>query len=417
MRRTAALALLLSLAYAADDAAPTCRCVLASRPAGLTTVADTGLPELDKRIASEASFLENLYKIDADLVLLGGEPARKAFTVIGADGKATVFVSASWLSDVWQEDNRVATVAAILAHQHAHVLQAKRKCTLSEWSREKQADLLAGWYLGKRNIATLGSGSDLDNAFATSLYQAPDDFLNARFDHGDPAARVTAIRKGFFMFREERQPIDKVFKGSLAMFPRPNEGLADGVGKPAGAVVRVKVECLHKGPCGHQVACTHPQPCVHKVSCKHESPCVHKTPCVHREACTHAIPCVHKTRCVHRTRCQHHVSCVHTVPCTHYDSDGNPKHAYDYLHNFDYEHEYDYEHEWDYEHKHDYQHEFDIPHEFDTEHPFDPIHEFDMAHEWDPIHEFDLAHEWDPLHDYDVRFVPAEDAGGASGAK
>jgi hypothetical protein len=309
------------------------------------------------------------------------------------------------MKEVWAGENRVATVAAILAHQHAHVLQAKRKCPLPEWAREKHADLLAGWYLGKRNVATLGSGSDLDKAFAASLFATRDEFLNARFDHGDPALRVSAIRQGFTLFREGRVPLDKAYKESLAHFPPPNEGLADGAERPAGLLGRIKVECLHKGPC------------VHKVACKHESPCVHKTPCVHRVKCEHELPCVHKTRCVHRIRCEHKVSCVHTVPCRHLDADGNPMHNFDYLHNFDYEHEYDYEHEWDYEHEHDYEHEFDIPHEFDTEHPFDPIHEFDMAHEWDPIHEFDLAHEWDPIHDYDVRFVPAEESGGAPGAK
>src|SRR5512134_3867415 len=157
MRWMAALGLLLCWARAADDPAPTCRCVLASRPKDVKTVAETGLPELDKRILSETAFLRNLYGIDAEFLLLAGEPERKAFTVADADGKSAVFVSAALLKEAWAGDNRVATVAAILAHQHAHVLQAKRKCPLPEWSREKQADLLAGWFLGKRNVATLGT--------------------------------------------------------------------------------------------------------------------------------------------------------------------------------------------------------------------------------------------------------------------
>jgi hypothetical protein len=417
MRRIATVALLLCWAHTglAEESSTPCRCVLAARPGGLKTVADTATPELDKRIRSELSFLTGLFGVEPEFVLLAGDAARKAFAVAG--GKGTVLVSAAWMKKLWGGEHRVGTVATVLAHQYAHILQEKRKCALQEWSRERHADFLAGWYLGKRNVATLGSGADLDAAFAAALFAARDEFLNARFDHGTPDLRASAMRQGFSVFRSSKLSLDKTYDQGLTLFPPPNEGLADGAEKPAGLLGRVKVECLHKGPCNHEVACEHPKPCTHKVACKHESPCVHHRPCVHREPCSHHTPCVHKTRCVHRTRCEHHVPCVHTVPCKHYDADGNPMHNYDYLHNFDYEHEYDYEHEWDYEHEHDTEHEYDIPHEFDTEHPFDPIHEFDMAHEWDPIHDFDLAHEWDPLHDYDVRFVPQGDAEGAPGAK
>ncbi|MFI5401566.1 MAG: hypothetical protein ACHQ1G_01420 [Planctomycetota bacterium] len=405
MRKTAAIGLLLCWVCAGEET-PTSRCVVAAKPAEMKTVPETGVPELDKRIKSECGFMNGLFGVEPEFVLLAGNPPRKAFAV--SDGKGTVFVSAAWLQQLWGSEHRVATVASVIAHQYAHILQEKRKCPLPEWSRERHADYLAGWYLGKRNVATLGSGTDLDAAFAASLFSTRDEYLNARFDHGAPDMRAAAIKQGFNAFRAGKLSLDKAYTAGLAAFPPPNEGLADGSERPAGLLGRIKVECLHKGPCNHEVACTHPKPCTHKVACKHESPCVHHTPCVHRVDCVHTIPCVHKTRCVHRTRCEHKVPCVHTCPCRHKDADGKRIHDFDYLHNFDYEHDYDYEHEWDYEHKHDTKHEYDVPHEFDTEHPFDPIHEFDMAHEWDPIHEFDLAHEWDPIHDYDVRFVPQE---------
>jgi hypothetical protein len=412
----AAIALLLCWARPgpAEESPASCRCVLKARPANLKTVAETGLPELDKRIRSECSFLNGLFGVAPEFALLAGGPERKAFAV--ADGTGAVFVSGAWLKELWAAEHRVATVAAVLAHQYAHILQEKRKCPLPEWARERHADCLAGWYLGKRNVATLGSGKDLDAAFAASLFAARDDFLNARFDHGAPDLRVAAMRLGFNLFREQRLTLDKVYTQGIKAFPPPNEGLADAAERPQGLLGRIKVECLHKGPCGHQVACTHPKPCTHKVACKHGTPCVHRKPCEHQDPCTHFIPCVHKTPCVHKVDCEHKVPCVHRIPCDHFDADGNQLHEYHYEHNFDYEHECDYEHEWDYEHEHDTEHEYDVPHEFDTEHPYDPIHEFDMAHEWDPVHDFDLAHEWDPLHDYDVRFVPEEAAGGA-GAK
>jgi len=421
MRRTAAVGLLLCWAYAgpATEQAPTSRCILAAKPAGVKSVTETGLPELDKRLKSECAFLNQLFGVEPEFVLVSGGTPRRAFAVTG--GKGAVFVSATWLQEIWADENRVATVAAVLAHQYAHVVQERRVCLLPEWARELDADMLAGWYLGKRNIATLGSGTDLDPAFAAALFASKDEYLNARLDHGPPERRASALSQGFTLFRAGKLTLDKAYRQGLETFPPPNEGLADDVAAPPeGRFARVKVECLHKGPCSHEVACTHPQPCVHKVACKHELPCVHHTPCVHRVECVHTVPCVHRIACVHRVQCTHHVGCVHTIPCTHakhdydYDAKGNRiacchrAHDFDYLHNFDFAHEWDFEHEYDTLHEHDTRHEYDVPHEFDTEHPFDPLHEFDMAHDWDPIHDHDLAHDWDPVHDYDVRFVPDE---------
>jgi hypothetical protein len=412
MRRASVVLLVLALAHAGPELEPTCRCVVTALPSGLRTVAETGLPELDARIRSECGHLQNLFGVEPEFVLLADGGPRKAFVVVGPGGTGTVAVSASWLRRFWDGDHRVATVAATLAHQYAHILQGKRECTMPERSRELHADLLAGWFLGKRNVATLRSGDELDAAFAASLFAEEDEYLNTRFEHGTVEARVAALCKGFRFFRGDKLRLDKVFEQGSHLFPPPSVGLHDDAKPPPGEYLKLKLECVHKGPCRHEVPCRHPQPCVHKVSCKHESPCVHRSPCVHQVPCMHRRPCTHRVACVHRTRCTHKIDCVHTVPCSHLDADGNPIHAFDYLHNFDYEHDWDYEHEFDLEHEFDTEHDYDMAHEFDTEHPFDPVHEFDMAHDWDPIHDHDLAHEWDPLHDYDVRFVPKEAAGG-----
>jgi hypothetical protein len=430
MPRRAPIALLvLALAHAGPEAQqePICRCVLAAVPAGTKTVSDTGLPEMDQRLKSESNFLKSLFKVEPQLLLLADGAARDAFAVDAAPG--SVALRAGWLKERWDSDHRAATVAVALAHQWAHVLQAQRGCKLPEMARELHADLLAGWYLGRRNFASLKSGPVLDAAFAASLFADPAEFLNERFEHGASDARVRALCEGFRLFRMEKLSLDKVYAKGLKLFPPPKVGMADEGPKPEGLLGRIKIECTHRAACTHRVACKHPQPCVHKVACKHEAPCVHRSPCIHKVACEHKIPCVH------RVKIERKVPCVHTIPCRHkahdfdrlhercYDGKGNPiecPHTVPcthYLHDFDYLHNFDYEYDWDFEHEFDRMHEFDMAHEFDTEHPFDPAHEFDMAHDWDPVHEFDLAHEWDPPHDYDVRYVPAEDAAGGPGAK
>jgi len=420
MARRVPLLLLLGLAQAAPpgEREPPCRCLVAAMPPGLATCADTGLPQLDRRIRSERNFLRSLFGVDPAFVLLDEGAPRDAFTVASADGH-TVAVRAGWLRDFWSEDNRAANVAAAIAHQYAHVLQDARKCKLPEMARELQADLLAGWYLGTRNIAT-PKGDELDAAFAASLFAKPDGVLNARFEHGAPDARVRAISEGFRLFRREKLPLAKVYAYGLERFPPPKVGTVEGPPPPPGVRMRKeKVECVHRVACEHHVDCEHPQPCIHQVPCKHESPCVHRSPCIHM------VPCVHRQACVHRVECRHKVDCVHTIPCVHAEHECDYLHEFDrdwrgnrvacihsvpcthFLHRCDFLHNFDYAHDWDFEHEFDPLHDYDMAHDFDTEHDFDPVHDFDMAHPWDPVHDFDLAHEWDPAHDYDVQVVPA----------
>jgi hypothetical protein len=428
MRRATALAVLLCAAHAGppEEQAPICRCALAAKPAGLKTVGATGLAELDQRLKSESNFLKQLYGVEAELILLAAGAERPVFAAPNA-----VAFAADWMRLRWQaQDDRAATVAFWVAHQWAHVLQQQRGCKLPEISRELHADLLAGWFLGRRNFATLGSGPELNPAFARSLFAEEGAFANERFEHGRAIDRAEAVMNGFRLFRKDKLALDRIYAEGLKLYPPPQIGSADDVsGPPAGAYTTVKVECTHRGPCHHRAPCTHQGPCVHKTSCKHEAPCEHQVTCTHRVPCEHQVPCVHKVKCRHR------IACVHTVPCRHrmhecdylHDSDVDYKgdrvrctHSIPcthFLHSVDFLHLYDLEHEYDLAHDFDRQHRYDLAHDFDLKHKFDRPHDFDPAHDWDPVHEFDPAHEWDPLHAYDVRYVPVAEAEGASGAK
>lgn len=385
---------------------------------GLRDLPESGDKWLDRRVRSERNFLEMLFGVKPRLRLFGPDAPRDVFVARDATGEPFVGFRASWLIEKCsqQEEHRTARVAYALAHQYAHVLQWKRGCKLPEMAREQLADMLAGWYLGKRNIATLKGEPPLNRGFSAALFKRPVPFLNERFEHGRPEERVYALELGFTLSREDKLSQRKAYQRGLYSFLPPKVGVA---GAPVEAPVPEgggrKVECTHHGPCKHKVPCKHPQPCVHKVNCSHLGPCVHRTPCWHKVECRHRSPCVH------RVECRHKVDCVHTVPCVHrehpydcahecdYDQWGNRvqcmhrvrcthfKHRFDFLHNFDYAHD------WDFEHEYDTQHDSDFAHEFDTQHEGDPIHEFDFAHEWDPVHDHDLAHGFDLVHDYDIK--------------
>jgi hypothetical protein len=394
--------------------APVCRCFLGAKPSDLKTVPDTGVEELDKRLATERDFLVKLFGVDAQIVVLADGSPRPVF----ATPKSVAFAR-DWLKLRWKSgDSRAAVVAFALAHQWAHVLQEQRGLKLQGIAREHHADLLAGWFLGRRNLSTLGGGPELDPTFTTALFAAQDPFANERFEHGRPIDRAEVVQNGFRLFRKDKLTLDTMLAEGHKHCPPAEIGMADDLAAPPeGGHVAVKVECMHKGPCHHRAPCRHQGPCVHKVPCKHKVPCVHEIPCTHRVQCKHEVECKHRVKCKHRIPCVHKIPCSHTIPCNHLDADGNPIHAYHFQHSYDTEHAYDYEHDYDLAHKFDRAHSYDLAHDHDFKHKFDPEHEFDLAHEWDPVHEYDPAHEGDPLHAYDIRYVPEEQAEEASGAK
>lgn len=211
MRGMAALSLLLCAAHAE----PTDPCVLTSNPPGVEHAADTGIAELDKRIESERGFLAALFGVEPELVLFTAGAPRRAFAVVRKDGTAAVYLSRARLRELWKGDHRVAAVAAVLAHVYAHVLQCKLG-SVPVHSCVEHADLLVGWYLGKRNIATLQDGEDLDAAFA-SVFATYNEFLATPF--GRIERQAETLRRGFDLFRCKRIGLDRMCREGLDLFP------------------------------------------------------------------------------------------------------------------------------------------------------------------------------------------------------
>jgi hypothetical protein len=114
----------------------------------------------------------------------------KVTNSLGPDG-TVVFGLTLLDSELKRDGGYGLAVPAIMAHEFAHIVQFKRKSTLSTKEQELQADYLAGWYLGNRWIYT-----DVRAAFE-AFFQMGDYQFNSPNHHGTPKQRLAAIQAGF----------------------------------------------------------------------------------------------------------------------------------------------------------------------------------------------------------------------------
>ena len=187
------------------------RCLYEGQIAGVERMASTGNRWLDSRIGSEHFFLKSLFRLDAKIVLLGEDAPRDAFVQQNSEGKATVYFKGPWLKKTCtkRKHHNTARVAYILAHQYAHALQAKMGCTLPEIARERHADMLAGWFRGRRNIATLKGKPPMNASFAPHMFPNVVEYMNERYEHGTAEMRAKALAEGFKAWRADRLSLSK----------------------------------------------------------------------------------------------------------------------------------------------------------------------------------------------------------------
>jgi hypothetical protein len=97
------------------------------------------------------------------------------------------------------------TVAAIMAHEFAHILQFKLGEDLPTKQKELEADYMAGWYIA--NV----SGTALDVASSEALrtfYSKGDYGFNDPNHHGTPQERMRAVQAGL---RDSRSSLKQAF--------------------------------------------------------------------------------------------------------------------------------------------------------------------------------------------------------------
>ena len=97
------------------------------------------------------------------------------------------------------------TVAAIMAHEFAHILQFKLGEDLPTQAKELEADYMAGWYIGNSGDAWQGQ---ISSQALRAFYSLGDFAFNSPTHHGTPDERTRAVEAGI---RDARSPLRKAF--------------------------------------------------------------------------------------------------------------------------------------------------------------------------------------------------------------
>jgi len=154
----------------------------------------TGNSYVDNWFNSQKSELEKVFDVEADLYIYddGNSPNAYATKSNWVNGQIA-FGKNLLVQYLWRMDKGSAGIAAILAHEYAHVLQQWMGSKLSWKYRELHADFLAGYYLHTRNYITY---SNL-NIFASTFFELGDDAFWSPSHHGNKYERLEAFKAGF----------------------------------------------------------------------------------------------------------------------------------------------------------------------------------------------------------------------------
>jgi predicted metalloprotease len=101
------------------------------------------------------------------------------------------------------------SIAAIMAHEFAHIAQFRRGPNEPTIIRELHADFLAGWYLANDPQFQL---SNVEPAFR-AFYDRGDYQFNRQTSHGTPQQRLSAVKAGY---QRVGTSLDRAYTDGLA---------------------------------------------------------------------------------------------------------------------------------------------------------------------------------------------------------
>jgi hypothetical protein len=132
------------------------------------------------------------------------------------------------------DKNSGLTIALIIAHEYAHILQFQSHCALTGKYRELQADFMAGFFLARQGKVT---GEDVKLLLKT-FYKFGDRRFWDKSHHGTPEERSFMALEGFNCGKKEPSYINAYQSGVICVenhFIRENQ---KKVTKPVKKVVR-----------------------------------------------------------------------------------------------------------------------------------------------------------------------------------
>ncbi len=111
------------------------------------------------------------------------------------------------------DKNSGLTIALIIAHEYAHILQFQSHCALAGKYRELQADFMAGFFLARQGKVT---GSDVKLLLKT-FYKFGDRRFWDKSHHGTPEERSFMALEGFNCGKKEPSYINAYQLGVLCV--------------------------------------------------------------------------------------------------------------------------------------------------------------------------------------------------------
>jgi hypothetical protein len=129
-----------------------------------------------------------------------------------------------------EDKNSGLTIALIIAHEYAHILQFQSHCALSGKYRELQADFMAGFFLARQGKVT---GTDVKLLLKT-FYKFGDRRFWDKSHHGTPEERSFMALEGFNCGKKEPSYINAYQSGVICVenhFIRESQKKTPNAGK------------------------------------------------------------------------------------------------------------------------------------------------------------------------------------------
>ncbi len=173
-------------------------CLSGIIPPHLTAGRTTGNTALDATLRREAQLLAQTFGVDPQIFLFDDRKWPNAYARPRAypPYRDTIFMGDQLLSQtVAVPEVRDVAVVLVLAHEWAHIHQGSvgLPSSLDLKHRELHADVLAGWYLGRRNPAP---SSHVTRVALQTFGRRPQANYSAG-THGTPDARMAAMMLGY----------------------------------------------------------------------------------------------------------------------------------------------------------------------------------------------------------------------------
>jgi hypothetical protein len=173
-------------------------------------------PKLDEAVIRELKKITAIIPVNPEFHYID-EDVPNSFALPTSDvlgTKGTVLLGMKLLNSLLDESDGAAAIAGVCAHECAHIYQYfsgsyNRLLPLGIIAVELHADLLAGYYMGKRGDAD----ANRVKSFALMLFTRTGyNFTDPNY-HGDPGERAAAVDKGYFWAQQGMPFGDSCTKG------------------------------------------------------------------------------------------------------------------------------------------------------------------------------------------------------------